>query len=51
MIGPKDIFSINNGYIIGEYIDKGEICLQFRLLICKSFIGKFFHPVGEEGMV
>ena len=29
---------------------QGEICYQHSLLIWISFISKFVHPVGQDGM-
>ena len=42
-----EYFSLKNGYCrIREYIVREKNSLQFRLLICTSFIVQFFHPVG-----
>ena len=37
-----------NGYRI--YLDRGKFIPQFRLLIRTSFVGKFAHPVGGNGV-
>ena len=40
----------SNGFRLRGYIDTDVNCRQYSLLIWTLFIGKFVHPVTDEGM-